>query len=37
VIVLANLAQTDPSMLAHGIAAVVDPEVAPLEERKTAK
>lgn len=37
VIVLANLAQTDPSTLAHGIVAIVDPDVAPLEERKTAK
>jgi D-alanyl-D-alanine carboxypeptidase len=37
VILLANLAQTDPSKLAHGIAAIVDPDLAPLEESKTAK
>jgi CubicO group peptidase (beta-lactamase class C family) len=37
VILLANLAQTDPSKFAHGIAAIVDPELAPIEERKTGK
>jgi CubicO group peptidase (beta-lactamase class C family) len=37
VILLANLAQTDPSKLAHGVAAIVDPALTPVEESKTAK
>ena len=37
VILLANLAQTDPTRLAHGIAALVDPALAPVEDSKTAK
>jgi CubicO group peptidase (beta-lactamase class C family) len=37
VVLLANLAQTDLSKLAHGIAAIVDPTLAPVEENKTGK
>ncbi len=37
VILLANLAQTDPSTLAHGIAVIVDPELAPVEDGQTGK
>jgi CubicO group peptidase (beta-lactamase class C family) len=37
VILLANLAQTDPSKLAHRVAAIVDPALTPVEESKTAK
>jgi hypothetical protein len=37
VIVLANLAQTDGSKLAHGVAGIVDPVLAPVAESKTAK
>ena len=37
VLLLANLAQTDPSKLAHGLAAVLDPALAPLDDDKTGK
>jgi CubicO group peptidase (beta-lactamase class C family) len=37
VILLANLADTDPSKLAHGIAAILDPDLAPGEDAKTSK
>jgi CubicO group peptidase (beta-lactamase class C family) len=37
VILLANLAATDPSKLAHGVAALVDPDLAPVEQSKTGK
>jgi CubicO group peptidase (beta-lactamase class C family) len=37
VVLLANLAQTDPTKLAHRIAAIVDPALAPVEDNKTGK
>jgi len=37
VILLANLAQTDPTRLAHGIAALIDPALAPVDDGKSAK
>ena len=37
VILLANLAQTDPSKLAHAVAGIVDPDLAPVEDNKTGK
>jgi CubicO group peptidase (beta-lactamase class C family) len=37
VILLANLAETDPSKLAHGIAAIVDPRLSPPEDAKSGK
>jgi CubicO group peptidase (beta-lactamase class C family) len=37
VALLANLAQTDASKLAHGVAAIVDPDLAPIEQTKTGK
>jgi CubicO group peptidase (beta-lactamase class C family) len=37
VILLANLAQTDPSKLAHAVAGIVDPDLAPVEDIKTGK
>jgi CubicO group peptidase (beta-lactamase class C family) len=37
VVLLANLAQTDPSKLARGIAAIVDPDLAPVDDDKTGK
>jgi CubicO group peptidase (beta-lactamase class C family) len=37
VILLANLAQTDASKLAHAVAGIVDPDLAPIEDNKTGK
>jgi hypothetical protein len=37
VILLANLAETDPSKLAHEIAAIVDPGLSPPEDAKSGK
>jgi CubicO group peptidase (beta-lactamase class C family) len=37
VVLLANLTQTDPSKLARGIAAIVDPDLGPADDDKTGK